>query len=195
MLKMMCEDLSFILVKNRIISEEDRDIYIYGLELLLNGLLVIGTIILLGVLFNKILITGVFLLIFCSLRMYSGGYHANQYWKCFCIGCSAYLMVIYFVLELSMFSNNTYALILLIVSYAGIILIGPLNSKKNPKSEEEMKKNSRMTKALATIYTLIATVGTFALSSASELWLTIILTQLTVTIFLMVAIFQRRVLK
>jgi accessory gene regulator B len=195
MLRAMCEDVSFVLVRNRIISEDDREVYIYGLELILNSLLIVSTIIALGFLLNKILITVVFLIVFWSIRSYSGGYHANQYWKCYCIGCFAYLGVITIVHSTSIIHMKLISLIFLAISYIGIFCMAPLNSEKNPKTQEEMIKNSIITKILISVYTMIAGIGLLMYPVGIESWLTIACTQLIVAIFLMITILQRRYLR
>ncbi|MDF2877584.1 MAG: hypothetical protein K0S30_680 [Clostridia bacterium] len=195
MLRAMCEDVSFVLVRNRIISEDDREVYIYGLELILNSLLVVGTIITLGILINRLIITAVFLVVFWSIRSYSGGYHANQYWKCYCIGCFAYLSVITIVHSTPLLHMKLDSLIFLGISYIGIFCMAPLNSEKNPKTQEEMKKNNVITRMLISSYTLIAIIGIFIYPKGMDLWLTIACTQLVVTIFLMITILQRRYLR
>jgi accessory gene regulator B len=195
MLRAMCEDVSFVLVRNRIISEDDREIYIYGLELILNSLLVAGTIVTLGILLNRIVITIIFLTVFSSIRSYSGGYHANQYWKCYCVGCSAYLSVIIIVNSTVVSQVKIESLIFLAVSYIMIFGIGPLNSEKNPKTEKEMRKNSIISKILISVYTTISGIGVIIYPQAIELWLTVACTQLVVAIFLMITILQRRYLR
>ncbi|WP_069997389.1 accessory gene regulator B family protein [Cellulosilyticum sp. I15G10I2] len=195
MIKTMCEDFSFILVRNRIISEDDREVYIYGLELLVNSLLVVGTILTLGLLLNKILVTVTFLIVFCSIRSYAGGFHASQYWKCYCIGCLSYLSIITVVHSTAIFDMYICSFIFSSISYIGIYSKAPLNSKKNPKTEKEMQRNSVITKVLISIYTLITAIGIFAYPQGIELWFTIACTQLVVTIFLMITILQRRYLR
>jgi accessory gene regulator B len=195
MLRAMCEDVSFVLVRNRIISEDDREVYIYGLELMLNSLLVVGTIVALGVLLDRVLVTGVFLVVFCSIRSYSGGYHANRYWKCYCVGCFSYLSVIIIIHSTLVVHVKIDSLIFLAISYIGIFCIAPLNSAKNPKSQEEMNKNNITTKVLISVYTTIAVIGIFVYPQVMDLWFTIACTQLVVTIFLIINILQRRYLR
>lgn len=195
MLRVMCEDFSFVLVRNRIISEEDREVYIYGLELILNSLLVVGTIILLGILFNKVITTVIFLMVFCSIRSYSGGYHASQYWKCYCIGCLAYLSVITVVHSTTISHMKIDSLIFLGISYIGIFSIAPLNSEKNPKTPQEMKKNNVITKILINVYTTTAVIGILVYPQGMKIWFVIACTQLVVAIFLMITILQRRYLR
>lgn len=48
MLHRLAEDISFYLITNKIIDIEDRDTYIYGLELLISTLLTSISILILG---------------------------------------------------------------------------------------------------------------------------------------------------
>lgn len=63
-------------------TEEDRNIYIYGIEILLSSVINIALCVSISLLCGRILDAFIFLIIFCSLRMYVGGYHANSHFEC-----------------------------------------------------------------------------------------------------------------
>lgn len=83
MLKILSEDLALILLKNKIIDIKDRDIYIYGLEIILSTIAITLTLISMGIIFRKLILTLVFISIFMLLRTYTGGYHAEKFSQCF----------------------------------------------------------------------------------------------------------------
>ncbi len=63
-------------------NAEDKAYYKYGLEISISSFFNIILIILIGVIFNKLGESIVFLVCFIPLRQFTGGYHANSYFKC-----------------------------------------------------------------------------------------------------------------
>lgn len=66
-------------------TESERQVFTYGIELILNSLLKITVYLIIGILFDaeRELITALF--IFGTLRKFSGGRHAVSNWGCFLI--------------------------------------------------------------------------------------------------------------
>lgn len=195
MIKIISEDLSFILVKNHIVSEKDREITIYGIQLILTSLFTIISILAVGILLRKIAITLTFLVSFMSIRSYSGGYHANQYWKCYFISCMTYLTIILLVLFTTFQIRQVATVLIIGITYISILKMSPLNSHKNPKTEKQMQTRKWKTRFLISLYSAMTLVGITFLPSQNELWFTLALTQLTVTISLMITLLQRRYFK
>lgn len=191
---MISEDISFVLTKNRLISEEDREIYIYGIELLLTGLMTTGTLLLIGILFQQMFVTLAFMLVMISIRAYSGGYHANAYWKCYGITSSIYIGCLVFNRALEAPVKVVGGIVLLSISYIVTFVIASLNSHKNPKTEEEMKQRKSKVRVLISIYTTVAVVLAIS-NSLMDIYFTIAYAQFMVTILLMITILQRRYFK
>ena len=63
MLYKLAQDISFYLIANKIIDIEDRDIYIYGLELLISTLLTSISILILGFFIGEFISAIVYLLV------------------------------------------------------------------------------------------------------------------------------------
>ena len=78
----VCEKATDLMVRNEIISSEDREIYVYGLKQGLILLINILTTLLIGFAFNKTTETIVFLASYIPLRVYAGGYHARTQMGC-----------------------------------------------------------------------------------------------------------------
>ena len=70
--------LADLLVENGTSDSEYRDIIAYGLSMAIEYAFNIATTITLGVLFNRVLESLVFLCAFSFLRTYAGGYHCKK---------------------------------------------------------------------------------------------------------------------
>ena len=82
MIKYLSENITNYFYTNEIISKEEKEIYVYGLHLIFSSVIGIAIILTLGIFLNNLVNTVLFLSAFISVRMYSGGYHANSYIKC-----------------------------------------------------------------------------------------------------------------
>lgn len=83
MLRRFAERCTRILIKNNVIQDDQRSIYIYGFELFWSTSLCVLSILGLGVLFGYLSSAITFLLFFMPIRMAAGGYHAKSYGNCF----------------------------------------------------------------------------------------------------------------
>lgn len=81
--------------ENKMIERNDKDLYIYGLQLIISSLIGIAAILCIGIILNKFIDSIIFLLCFIILRNYCGGYHANSYLK-----CNLYFIGIFIITEL-----------------------------------------------------------------------------------------------
>lgn len=70
-----------------------KDVYVYGIEVFLSNFLNVLAIFIISCLLSDGIMGVVFLLVFCPLRVFTGGYHAKTYGKCFMVGNVSFLMV------------------------------------------------------------------------------------------------------
>lgn len=113
-----------------IFSEEMYDIYVYGFELVLSFLFSIAVMFSIGIVTNRILHTILFLLVFITLRSFTGGYHANTYGVCFVVTISVFLIT----LLLAEYINISwwYYLFLLSVGLPIIYIYAPIEHHNKP---------------------------------------------------------------
>lgn len=75
------------------ISEDEKEIYQYGVEITISSILNILFVLLLSILFRSLLSGIVFLMCFIYVRRYTGGYHAETYFRCNSALCITYIVV------------------------------------------------------------------------------------------------------
>ena len=78
----LAERITGYLVSKNIITEEEYDVYEYGYELLASSLLGVSLIIVSSIILDCLDIAVFFLCVFCGVRTFCGGFHADSYLKC-----------------------------------------------------------------------------------------------------------------
>ena len=127
------------LLKKGVITEELKDVYIYGFDLLFSFLISTTIILTIGIIVGQIVPTLFFLITFILVRRYTGGYHANTYLKCQICTISFYLIS----LLLSIFLN-THIYLFVGMGFIGIVIIllfGPIENPHKPLTNDEKKKH------------------------------------------------------
>lgn len=80
-------------IEENIIKEDEYEICQYGLFVLLNNVLVCTTVILISIIIKMHIETAIYLFVFCSLRSYTGGYHANTVKGCHLLTFLGYFII------------------------------------------------------------------------------------------------------
>lgn len=85
--KQMLEKVSCLLadglIRRSTAKERDRELYVYGFMVTLSTLFMMVSILLIGAVFFDFFSAALYLLVFTSLRVCSGGYHCGTYGGCF----------------------------------------------------------------------------------------------------------------
>ena len=136
-------------------SDADKEeIYIYGLELIISTFLGLSSILLLSCLLSCFTSGLVFISVFVPLRLFTGGYHAATYSKCFVISNISYLLILLVRdITFEIFPMWIWSF-LLIVMCCYIIKNAPIINSAQPISESRQKRNKKMAK-----YILIADIA------------------------------------
>ncbi len=152
----LAQKLSSYFIDKNIISQEDYEIYVYGGELLISFTISTSIILLLGLVFNKLVETLLFLTVFIVLRRYTGGYHAPSHFKCKLTTVATYLLM----LGLSEWTtvNLFNYIIIWLFGCAVILSIGPIENLNKPLSTLQKTKNKLIGLVLFTLTTIISAI-------------------------------------
>lgn len=139
MISKLAERLTEKLIKSKEIKETDRELYVYGLFMLLSQILFLIVAIIAGLAFSCITQGIIFYVAFQLIRKYAGGFHAKTELRCdimttlcivTCIAC----------IKFSQTHNIQTAMIALAVASAICILaLCPLDTPEKPLTEKEAK--------------------------------------------------------
>lgn len=119
------------------ITEEERELYIYGFFILLSNLMYIILASLSGLLLGCFLESIVFYIAFQFIRRYAGGYHASTETRCEIISTLSIISSIIVIRLSKQYDFQKILLVVTLVSAIIIFCICPLDTLEKPLSEKE----------------------------------------------------------
>ena len=144
----------FFMINNGAVvdTEDQREIYKYGLELqfyyVLHGAILLG----LGLLFGQALEVALLLFLFGMLQSNGGGFHANTHTRCFLIMACAVLV---FMALLPIYQSFiAVQAVSILTSLAIILCLAPVAHKNHPLNPEMSKRMGKRAKVIAGIFAL-----------------------------------------
>lgn len=126
------------LIHQEAISQSEKELYCYGLELLLLSILELGSILLLAFLLGNFIETLLLLIAFCPLRLYAGGNHAKTRFGCYCLSISIYIFFSIVLHFLPTMYHIISAIIMTVFSIITIYIFAPVNICNHQYSKNEL---------------------------------------------------------
>lgn len=127
-------------LKKQIINNKNKDVYLYGFEILISTLVYTLIFFFTALLTNTMLSSFVFWIGFYILRTLSGGYHAKSYLSCHVL---FFINHIIFIITLYCIPNQYKALvaiIMIIISTLLVLLFSPVDHPNKPFINNEKQR-------------------------------------------------------
>lgn len=130
-------------IKRNIIKADEKEVYQYGVELILNEVITFSLILIYSVLAWKLRYAVEFLSVFCLTRVYCGGYHASKTSICR-LTMIGIFFCIYVLSDMLKNISPIWLLLLLITCFAIIILLVPVKHPNKTMTAKQVDKNRKM---------------------------------------------------
>ena len=169
-------------------TDDDRELYQYGVEISISSMLNILLIVIIGFVTNSISESLLFLVCFVVMRSYTGGYHANSYFMCnllFCIAFITELIIYKFTYD---YISVGIATLMCAICVLIVLIICPIENRNKPIIGKR-KKLKAIAVALSVIFSIIGLLFTLLDYRYGVL---IIYTVMLVTILAIVGYFKER---
>jgi len=149
LIKNLSAGIADFYVQKNIINSEEKEVYQWGVSLVLNDVVTFSLVLLLSALLSHIRFGAEFLAVFCLTRIYCGGYHARKEYIC------RLTMIVVFLLVLSgayILSDCSIYILLSVLTVSFLVLL-PLIPVKHPNKvmTDELKKKGRVRGSLSYI--------------------------------------------
>lgn len=129
-------------VRKDIIPKDHKDIYSYGIELILNEALTFALVLLVSVIMHRFWDGILFLITFCCTRIYTGGFHAKTVAVC----RATMIITLISVLGFTVIAESFPLWILILCLIGSAIVLFPLIPVRHPNKTltEEQKRKGRI---------------------------------------------------
>lgn len=127
------------LLSNGTINEEDKDLYIYGLFMLISHLMFFIIACVFGLILGCVFESVVFYIAFQFIRRYAGGYHASSETRCDILSTLSILACIVVIRLSKTYDIQTALLIISAISAVCIFVFCPLDTPEKPLTDKEFR--------------------------------------------------------
>lgn len=118
---------------------EDITVYRYGFELIIKKICHTAMILLLSLICGEFLSILVFLVVYASIREYSGGYHAHSATRCFICTILVTVVVIFLIKIPFRYMELSWLWGVMLICGMGIWLLSPQEAENRPLRDVEKK--------------------------------------------------------
>jgi accessory gene regulator B len=153
----LAKDIAFHLIKNKIVDIEKREVYVYGLEVILLNAALLIVAMGISLLFGAFMHFVTFLVVFLPLRIFAGGYHAKTSERCLILSAILYTATHVLVHFYPLLYRSIFAIVSGVIFAVVIFVFVPLVNKNNELNAEQVKRNRLIARVL-----LAVNVGLFA---------------------------------
>lgn len=157
-----------ILLNKGEIKAEDIAIYKYGFRILIDVVVDSAVLLLIGILLHQTLKCLIFMIVFSSVRMYSGGYHARTKPRCIMITCLMLILEIVLsnlVLRTSYYIE--YNLAAIVLTYLIMWRKAPIRNENKILEDYEIPVYKNKVLCLITIYATVIVITSIYFWGAS----------------------------
>lgn len=139
MIEAISERITEFLADSKVISRniDEFSCYKYGVEIALSTMLNIVLILSIGAVTGRFIESVIFLAVFIPIRQFSGGYHADTYFRCNMFFCISFVMVL-LLFEILKVYNSVYLLLAIdLFSLSIIAFFSPIENRNKPIPAEK----------------------------------------------------------
>lgn len=127
------------LVSKGTVTEDERELYVYGLFMIFSHLMYLVLAIFFGLIFKCFIESVIFYIAFQFLRRYAGGYHAKTETRCEIMSALSILCCIVIIKCSKMYDFNIVLLSTSLVFAVLIFTFCPLDTPEKPLTDKEHK--------------------------------------------------------
>ena len=137
MISKLSNQITKYLLKKNVISDEEKELYDYGLFMIISYIVFFLVSILFGMVLNILFSSILFYISFCLVRNFAGGIHANSEIKCNIITTVSILISEILIKIFIDYSLVSIAFVMLIISSICFCVIKPVTTSQKEISQQE----------------------------------------------------------
>lgn len=156
MFKNIAEDIVFYLSRKKILNQDNREIYVYALEVVLLNFILLMTLLIISLFGGQYLFFVCYLCFFVPLRVFTGGYHAKKSETCFVMSVASYVLAMILVNNNLLLFNNEIIVFITALLMLLMFLYSPIENINHPLEKARKRKNKIIARVIVLIdFTLL----------------------------------------
>lgn len=157
MYKKLAAILTDKFIKTDVIEEQQREVYLYGFEMLISNIVYVFVFLILAILTQTILCSLLFGISFFITRSIAGGYHAATYSMCHLLSLLNQVLFILLVTLLSQELHPVASVVSILMSSGILLIFAPIDHPNKPFIKTERKRFRRMCCVYAYVIPVVVT--------------------------------------
>lgn len=153
----LADSIAHLFIKNGWGSDEEREIYRYGCEVIISALINIFLVAACGCLFHMVGSAFLFYIVFLILRRYCGGFHADTYLVCNSVFTGIVLVALLGISQCERIPAICLAIAMLI-SFLVIVRYSPISHKNKPLTQSEKTLYRKVAITISGVFGAIAVI-------------------------------------
>lgn len=125
-------------------ADEVQDFYRYGIEITISSMLNIVLVLLMGALTGHLLESVIYLAVFIAVRVITGGYHADTYFRCNLLMCSTFIATAFLNDKVCGYINIWVIAVFVVFEEIIAFVFCPVENKNKPIEKEKKPKFKAM---------------------------------------------------
>ena len=189
MISFLCNRLAEFLCDKGIVSEDEKEIYVYGYEMIITTILGAVLVFAVALLTGRFAEALCFFIVFVITRQFCGGYHSQTRTMCSVTFMLCYTSVLFFNTILESIYTWFMHLLILVPYFAVILGYSPIVNENKPLTDDEVIINHKKSIIVSVVWFVLSTILLMImpiLSSAMDL------TLLVVAVLMMIEVVKRR---
>lgn len=189
MISFLCNRLADFLCVKGVVSEDEKEIYIYGYEMIITTILGAVLVFAIALLTGRFEEAFCFFTVFVITRQFCGGYHSKTRIMCSVTFLMCYTSVLFFNRILESVYNWFIHLIIWVPYFAVILGYSPIVNENKPLTDNEIAVNHKKSIIVSVIWLVLSTILLIIMPILSS---AIDLTLLVIAVLMMIEIANRR---
>ncbi len=188
MITYISKKLTDLLCSKSIIDADKAEIYQYGYEVFISGILgfIIATVI--GLVSGNFIESLIFLAFFVPLRQLCGGYHADGYLKCNIVFTSIFILILLGACFIPKSFTIYIAIFCTISTLITMYILAPIENTNKPLDDEQIRLNRKKCLIITPLLSIISIAASFFNAGYS---ITASLTLLSVAVLMIITKFSK----
>lgn len=184
----MAQKIATKMINMNIVELDDRECYIYGLELLLSKMIVLSVIALIALITHLLIPSIIFTFLYLLIRQYTGGFHCQTAEMCIFLSIIIYV-IFAVVFKFNLIHSEISLLTASLASYIAIIAFSPLADANKEIDNDEVKKYRKISIFLGS--TMLTAILCSFFMNAHSLFVSVSCPLIADAILLIIAILKK----